>query len=383
MLAELSTLPSGVATTVARHLVAAGQLLHEDPETAYAHAVAARERGSRVAAVREAAGLAAYAAGRYAEAMPELRTAKRLTGLPDLLPVIADVERGLGRPERALELAVSPEADRLDAAGRIELRIVAAGARRDLGQLDAAVLTLQVPEALRSTRLAYAYADMLLSAGRRDEARDAFARAAALDTEGATDAAARLDELDGVDFIDVLDEDADIDDAGEAAAGPDDAERPSSEVAPAVGPGASAARDAAPALRETASDLGEAASGLRETASDLGEAASDVGEAASGLGETDEAASDDDVLDATPERPVDVAPERPVDAVPEPSVPSIEASFTEPPAAAVLEPVPGEDDALPTGSSPEDAEGTTHQPETASGEADDDGRPAAFRSPFG
>jgi predicted negative regulator of RcsB-dependent stress response len=71
------------------------------------------------------------------------------------------------------------------------------------------VLALQVPELtsgrLRpwSARLFYAYADALLTAGRADEARDAFAQAAAADTRGETDAADRLDEIDGVEFEDL------------------------------------------------------------------------------------------------------------------------------------------------------------------------------------
>lgn len=203
--AELSTLPAAVAAQLARHLVAAGALLDDDPEQAFAHAWFARQQAPRLAVTREAAGLAAYAAGKYAEAMPELRAARRLTGAPTLLPVIADVERALGRPERALEIAASDEAGRLDPEGRIEMRIVAAGARRDLGQLDAAVLTLQVPEIRTSPRLAYAYADALLAAGRREQARAAFERTTLMDRLGETDAEERLAELEGVVFVDALD----------------------------------------------------------------------------------------------------------------------------------------------------------------------------------
>ena len=113
-----------------------------DPETAYAHAVAARERAGRVGAVREAAGLAAYRSGRYAEALADLRAARRISGDQSLLPVMADCERGLGRPERALAVAASPEAETLPAAVRAELLIVASGARRDLGQPEAAAVML-------------------------------------------------------------------------------------------------------------------------------------------------------------------------------------------------------------------------------------------------
>lgn len=204
--AEFSSFPPDTALRLARHLVAAGQLLVDDPDAAYAHAVYVKSRAPRLASVREAAGLAAYAAGHYDEAMSDLRAARRMTGAADLLPVIADVERALGRPERALEIASSSEVSSLDADGRIEMRIVAAGARRDLGQLEAAVLTLQVPEVRRSARLAYAYADALLAAGRREQAREAFQLAASLDRTGETDADERLAELDGLVFLDLEDD---------------------------------------------------------------------------------------------------------------------------------------------------------------------------------
>jgi tetratricopeptide (TPR) repeat protein len=204
---QLRTLPADLATKVARHLVMAGRLLDEDPDTAYLHAAEARRLASRVPAVREAAGLSAYGAGRYADALTELRAATRMSGRPDLLPLIADAERGVGRPERALALAGSQEAGRLAVDGRVEMAIVASGARRDLGQLDAAVVALQIPE-LRSgqpaswfARLAYAYADALQAAGREAEATSWLRRAVDADAEGVTDAAERWEELHGVTLI--------------------------------------------------------------------------------------------------------------------------------------------------------------------------------------
>jgi tetratricopeptide (TPR) repeat protein len=205
--AELRTLPRELADHVARHLVASAHFLESDPELAFAHAVAARRRAGRIGLVREAAGLAAYRAGHYAEGLKELRAALRMSGAVDHLPVIADCERGLGRPERALEIAASPDTRTLSRAGRVEMQIVAAGARRDMGQLDAALVTLEAadPRAAKgqpwAARLTYAYADTLLAAGRADEARDWFARAADADVDGETDAAERLAELDGVRFI--------------------------------------------------------------------------------------------------------------------------------------------------------------------------------------
>ena len=198
---QLRSMPAGLADDVARHLVMAGVLLDDDPETAYLHAAKAQALASRVEATREALGLAAYATGQWAQALSELRAAKRLGGGLELVPVMADCERALGRPERALALAGEADTARMDEETRIEMRIVAAGARRDLGQLDAAVLTLQVPELSArqvqpwTARLRYAYADMLLAAGRRDEAIDWFARAAAADEDETTDARDRLTEL--------------------------------------------------------------------------------------------------------------------------------------------------------------------------------------------
>ncbi|WP_425528125.1 hypothetical protein [Yinghuangia seranimata] len=212
------SLPKTLADEVAKNLVMVGRLVDEDAEQAYRYSRVALRLASRVAAVREAAGIAAYMTGRYNEALSELRAARRMTGSVEHWAVMADCERGLGRPERALQMAGAPEVKELDKATQIELRIVAAGARRDMGQLDAAVVTLQVPE-LNATiskewtaRLRYAYADALLEVGREDEAREWFARAADVDSDGATGAADRLAELDGSEFVDAYDEEADDDD---------------------------------------------------------------------------------------------------------------------------------------------------------------------------
>ena len=199
---ELGTLSGGAAGAVARHLVMAGRLLDDDPALAYRHALAARRRAARVGVVREAAGVAAYAAGRYADALAELRAARRITGSAAYLPMMAYSERGLGRPRRALDLAADPAVAGLDIADRMEMLIVAAGARRDLGQLESAAVSLQVPE-LRSgadqpwvARLRYAYADALVTLGRVEEARRWFLKAAEADRDEQTDAAERIEEID-------------------------------------------------------------------------------------------------------------------------------------------------------------------------------------------
>ncbi|MFD3356765.1 tetratricopeptide repeat protein [Streptomyces fradiae] len=234
---ELMSLPKTLAEDVARNLVMVARLIDEDPEQAYAYSRIALRLASRVAAVREAAGFAAYATQKYAEALAEFRAARRMTGSVELWPVMADCERGLGRPERALAMAGEPEVQKLDKAGQVEMRLVAAGARRDMDQLDAAIVTLQSPELASNSvqpwtaRLRYAYADALLAVGREDEAREWFAKALESDKDGTTDASDRLAELDGVEFVDAFEEgeenevvDAvEADDAEEIVSGKDEA----------------------------------------------------------------------------------------------------------------------------------------------------------------
>lgn len=209
---ELTSLPRSLAETIARHLVMAHEMLDNDPERAYEHATYARRKAARIGAVREASGLAAYHLGKWQEALSDLRAARRITGRNNFLPVIADSERGLGRPERALEVTRSGGVETLDIAERIELRIVASGARRDLGQPDAALVELHVPELKERrarpwvARLFYAYADVLLELGRMESAREYFARASAVDQEGVTDADERLAALEGLDIVDMDDD---------------------------------------------------------------------------------------------------------------------------------------------------------------------------------
>lgn len=200
---DLRGLQKETAESVARHLVAAGRLVDEDAAAALAHVRYARRRAARIAVVREAAGIVAYHAGEWAEALGDLRAARRMGGGPSHLAVMADIERALGRPERALELARGPEAADLGGADRIELAIVAAGARRDLGESGASVVALQIPEldpARRepwSARLFYAYADNLLADGREADALGWFMHALDADEAEETDAAARIGELTG------------------------------------------------------------------------------------------------------------------------------------------------------------------------------------------
>jgi hypothetical protein len=216
---QLRTLSKENADGVAQHLVMVGLLLEADDLVgAEAHAETAVRRAGRVPAAREALGMVAYRKGDWARALSEFRTVRRLSGSAHLLPLMVDCERGLGRPERALELASSPDADTLDADERVELLIVTAGIRRDLGQLDAAVVTLEVPALTGrvrpySPRLFYAYADALLARGDDERAREWFVRTLEVDDDLQTDAADRLNELDGIVVEEVMEDAVDDTDA--------------------------------------------------------------------------------------------------------------------------------------------------------------------------
>ena len=201
VLQDLKVLSKDNAERVAKHMLMATDLLYDDPKLALQHARAAKNRAGRVGVVRETNGVVAYHAGEWKEALSELRAARRISGGPGLLAVMADAERGLGRPEKALELGRSPEARELDEAGQIELAIVLAGARHDLGQHESAVAQLQRlnpsldSQGFEQARLSYAYADALLATGEKAEAKRWFEHVAKIDVDGMTDASERVAEL--------------------------------------------------------------------------------------------------------------------------------------------------------------------------------------------
>lgn len=202
VLQDLKVLSRDNAEGVAKHMIMAATWLADDPKLALRHARAAKDRAGRISVVRETCGIAAYHAGEWKEALSELRAARRMAGGPGLIAVMADCERGLGRPEKAIDLARTEDLTELDEDSKIELAIVVAGARHDLGQHDSAVIELQrVNPSLKSTgltasRLSYAYADALVLAGRSDEAREWFQHSADLDVDGFLDAQERLEQLD-------------------------------------------------------------------------------------------------------------------------------------------------------------------------------------------
>lgn len=210
---QLRTLTAENAEGVAAHLAAAAILLEDDEDRALEHAEHAARRAGRVPAVREALGLVRYRRGEFTDALREFKTARRLSGSDHLLPYMVDCERGLGRYDRALDLASSPEARRLGQDDAIELAIVVSGVRRDMGQPDAAVIGLRIPALEKAgrqawaSRLLYAYAEALLATGDEAGAREYFARAASADEDGLTDADDRVAELDGIEMLDLLGED--------------------------------------------------------------------------------------------------------------------------------------------------------------------------------
>jgi tetratricopeptide (TPR) repeat protein len=194
--AELLSLSAENAKVVARHLACVNLYAEDDPQRAYKHSVAAAHHAGRLAVVRESAGYAAYRAGHYEFALKELRASHRISGDVSMWPVMADCERGLGNPLKALSLAGSAEVKRLAKPEEIEMRIVASGARRDLGEYEAAVVTLTCKELKNeeeewALRLRYAYADALEAAGRTQEAKEWFSKCASIDADEFTDAAER------------------------------------------------------------------------------------------------------------------------------------------------------------------------------------------------
>jgi tetratricopeptide (TPR) repeat protein len=180
---ELKTLAKDNAEGVAQHLVMAARLIEDDPELAHRHALAAARRAGRIGIVRETLAITAYAIGDFALALRELRTYRRITGRDDQLPMMVDSERGVGRPEKALELGRSVPRSTLPVPVQVELAIAMSGARLDLGQVDAALVELQIPQLDATKAFSYspalfsAYAAVLEELGRTEEAEDWYRKA--------------------------------------------------------------------------------------------------------------------------------------------------------------------------------------------------------------
>jgi hypothetical protein len=178
--AQLKTLTPENAEKVARHLVMVNLLIEQDPELAHKHAVAAAERAGRIGMIREVVGVTAYTVGEYALALRELLTFRRISGSNDQIPVMVDCERGLGRPDRALELGRSVDRASLPVSVRVNLAIAMSGARLDRGENDLALAELQIAELNPAKVFDYspalfrAYADTLEVLGKATESKHWF-----------------------------------------------------------------------------------------------------------------------------------------------------------------------------------------------------------------
>ncbi len=179
--------------------------------------MAAQRSAGRIDVVREAVAIAAYQTGRYADALREARTVRRLSGSEHLRPIEADSERGLGRPDKALTVISEVNQSAISVPLRAELAIVASGARADLGEYDAGLLVVdeildQIRDSELRTRLLAVKADRLDELERSDEAE--ALRAAIAEIEAEDEA-----ESESVLFIEeTIDPDADDgdDDEGDA-----------------------------------------------------------------------------------------------------------------------------------------------------------------------
>ncbi|MGV8884984.1 MAG: hypothetical protein ACOH1T_05280 [Microbacteriaceae bacterium] len=202
---ELKTLDTENAEGVARHLVMAARLIESDPQTAHLHAISAARRAGRIGVVRETLAITAYAIEDYALALRELRTYRRITGRDDQLPMMVDSERGIGRPEKALELGRSVKRSTLSVPVQVELAIAMSGARLDLEQLDAALVELEIAQLDPTTAFSYspslfaAYAAVLEELGRVSDAETWYQRAD--DALEALEAAGFDEESDTIEVV--------------------------------------------------------------------------------------------------------------------------------------------------------------------------------------
>jgi tetratricopeptide (TPR) repeat protein len=205
---ELKTLSKENAEGVAQHLVMAARLIDSDPALAHQHAISAARRAGRIGVVRETLAITAYATGDYALALRELRTFRRITGRNDQLPMMVDSERGMGRPDRALEEGRSVPKSSLPVPVQVELAIAMSGARLDLGQADAALVELQIPQLDPTKAFSYspalfdAYATVLEELGRAEEAEEWFER-----SDRAAEALERAENPDAEDLIEIVEVD--------------------------------------------------------------------------------------------------------------------------------------------------------------------------------
>lgn len=164
------------AENIGLHILAAYTLEERDPELALEHAKWVAHQASRIDFARETLAFVAYRQGDYKLALREFRTAFRMNGFLDYLPFIADCERGMGEPKKAIETAMSDDAKYLRGESKAEMFLVYAGALGDLELWDKAieiVHTLGCSKGLAGEyrmRAVQAEQYFLEQAGRSDEA---------------------------------------------------------------------------------------------------------------------------------------------------------------------------------------------------------------------
>ena len=239
---ELKTLDKDLADTVARHLAMVGILLETEPELAHQHAISASRKAGRIPVTRETLAITSYVLGDFAGALRELRTYRRLSGSENQLPMMIDCERGLNRPEKALELGRSVDRTTLPVDVQVQVAIAMSGARLDLGQVQQALFELEIPQLDPNTAFSWsaelfaAYATVLEDLGRTDEAEQWRSRAlraeAAIEAEFGED-----DTIDVLEIVEVEPEDDSVaQPEGDRVAQPDVETDVEPEPAPAVEP---------------------------------------------------------------------------------------------------------------------------------------------------
>jgi hypothetical protein len=190
----------------------ASRVVDEDPERAHQHALAAARRAGRISVVRETVGITAYLTGDFALALRELRTYRRLSGSNDQLPLMVDCERGLGRPDRALELAGDVVRSTLPVPVQVELAIARSGARLDMDQPQLALAELEIPQLTPDTAYSFSpalfdsYAVVLAELGRDDEA-ELWGQRANRAAQALAQASAPDDEEDSVVVVEMPEDD--------------------------------------------------------------------------------------------------------------------------------------------------------------------------------
>jgi tetratricopeptide (TPR) repeat protein len=201
--------------------------------------------------VREAVGVAAYLAGDFNEAAREIRAYARMSGDQSYRAVLADCERALGRPENALRLVAEAFDAQPDDEELVELQLVEAGARQDLGELPAAALILEAALGGRPTpaglgrpdlgqlRLATAYADLLAARGEEELALEWYGAIAAADPDDLTGVSDHFLDDEDEDEDDELEGDVVLEDDGALADDLDDDDAEGDELPAAAEDGSS------------------------------------------------------------------------------------------------------------------------------------------------